>query len=42
MHRAEVIGLTVNSIELDSDIAAAIGKAEARAGSCTTTGPGRG
>ena len=42
MHRAEVIGLTVGSIDLDSDVAVVIGKGRGpRAGSPTATGPGR-
>jgi site-specific recombinase XerC len=42
MHRAEVIGLTVGSIDPDSDVAVVIGKGPGpRAGSSTATAPGR-
>ena len=41
MRRAEVVGLTVGSIDLDSDVAVVVGKADARAGSPTATEPGR-
>jgi site-specific recombinase XerC len=42
MHRAEVIGLTVGSIDLDCDLAVVIGKGSGpRAGSPAGTAPGR-
>jgi hypothetical protein len=42
MHRAEVIGLTVGSIDPDSDVAVVIGKGPGpRVGSPTATAPGR-